>query len=158
MITPYIRWMFRRDMDEILDIENQCFQWDSWTEKDFVYTMRQRNVIGMVAEYDEQVVGFSVYEFHKKYVVLLNVAVLPELQRQGIGKAMIAKQKQKQKLSLHRRERLQLTVDETNLAAQLFFRSQGFKATGIDRDPWGVGRDAYKMAYRHRKPARKQLA
>ena len=44
-----IRWMIRRDMPEVLDIERLSFEF-AWTEEDFLCCLRQRNCIGMVAE------------------------------------------------------------------------------------------------------------
>lgn len=146
MINPYIRWMIRRDMDEVCAIEEACFQWDVWNEKDFVDALREFSIIGMVAEHDETIVAFMVYEVFKHRIDILNFAVLPDVWRQGVGTAMVAKLTGK--LSDKRWTRLTLAIDEINLAGQLFFASQGFRAVGIDRDPWDAGRDAYKMVYR----------
>ena len=52
-INVHIRWMIRRDMPEVLGIENSSFEF-SWSEDDFIRCLRQRNCIGMVAEYDER--------------------------------------------------------------------------------------------------------
>ncbi|MDA8746115.1 ribosomal-protein-alanine N-acetyltransferase RimI, partial [Rubripirellula amarantea] len=57
----HIRWMIRRDMPAVLAIENKSFEF-SWTEEDFIRCLRQRNCIGMVAEENDQVVGFMIYE------------------------------------------------------------------------------------------------
>ena len=60
-MNVHIRWMIRRDMPEVLEIEQSSFEFP-WTEEDFIRCLRQRNCIGMVAEYDEKVVGFMIYE------------------------------------------------------------------------------------------------
>ena len=53
------------------------------------------------------------------------------------------------KLSSHRRTRITLEVRETNLAAQLFFRTQGFKAMQVLRAFYeDSGEDAFLMQYR----------
>ncbi|MEZ6091062.1 MAG: ribosomal-protein-alanine N-acetyltransferase RimI, partial [Pirellulaceae bacterium] len=49
--------MIRRDMPSVLDIEAACFEF-SWSEDEFIRCLRQRNCIGMVAEENDQVVGF----------------------------------------------------------------------------------------------------
>ena len=41
-LCVHIRWMIRRDMAEVLDIEGQCFEFP-WSEDDFVRCLRQRN-------------------------------------------------------------------------------------------------------------------
>src|SRR3989344_7006679 len=60
----YVRWMIRRDMPEVLDIEQQCFEFP-WDEEDFIRCLRQRNCIGMVSQDEEKVKGFMIYELHK---------------------------------------------------------------------------------------------
>ncbi len=61
------------------------------------------------------------------------------------------------KLSLHRRTRILLEVRETNLAAQLFFRHQGFRAVSVLRDFYDdTTEDAYLMQYRYR-PAETEI-
>ena len=52
------------------------------------------------------------------------------------------------KLSSHRRTRITLEVRETNLAAQLFFRKQGFRAVRVLRAYYeDSGEDAFLMQY-----------
>jgi ribosomal-protein-alanine N-acetyltransferase len=53
------------------------------------------------------------------------------------------------KLSAHRRTRLTCEVRETNLTAQLFLKSLGFKATRVIRNFYkDFNEDAYHMQYR----------
>lgn len=143
-----IRWMIRRDMPSVLDIEEQCFEFP-WSEEEFIRCLRQRNCIGMVAELSEQVVGFMIYELHKNRLHILNFSVHPDFQRQGIGKAMI--EKLVGKLSYQRRSRIMLEVRETNLPAQLFFKDLGFRAVSVLREFYEDSpEDAYLMQYRYR--------
>jgi [ribosomal protein S18]-alanine N-acetyltransferase len=145
-LRVHIRWMIRRDMPEVLQTEQESFDY-SWTEEDFLRCLRQRNCIGMVAEHGEKVVGFMIYELHKNKLHILNFAVHPAFRRHGIGCQMIAKLVGK--LSSHRRTKITLAVRETNLAAQLFFRSQEFKAVKVLRNYYeDSGEDAYLMQYR----------
>jgi ribosomal-protein-alanine N-acetyltransferase len=137
--------MIRRDMPEVLEIENQSFEFP-WSEEDFVRCLRQRNCIGMVAEFEERVVGFMIYELHKTRLHILNFAVHPEYRRRGVGTSMV--QKLISKLSHQRRNRILLEVRETNLSAQLFFREEGFRAISVLRDFYDdTTEDAYLMQY-----------
>src|SRR5258708_30124318 len=145
-VRVHIRWMIRRDMPEVLHTEQESFEFP-WTEEDFLRCLRQRNCIGMVAEQGEKVVGFMIYELHKAKLHILNFAVLPSARRLGVGTQMVAKLISK--LSSHRRTRITLEVRETNLAAQLFFRSQNFKAIKVLRSFYeDSGEDAFLMPYR----------
>jgi len=145
-LPVHIRWMIRRDMPEVLAIEEQAFEFP-WQEEDFIRCLRQRNCIGMVAEAGERVVGFMIYELHKTRLHILNFAVHEQLRRRGIGAQMA--RKLMSKLSLDRRSRIVLEIRETNLPAQLFFRSLGFRAVSVLRNFYeDTPEDAYLMQYR----------
>ena len=146
-VGVHIRWMIRRDMSSVLRIEEDCFEF-AWTEKDFIRCLRQRNCIGMVAEKDDEIVGFMIYELHKNRLHILNFAVHPDHRRHGVGNAMCSKLFGK--LSHERRNRIMLEVRETNLEAQLFFKSLGFRAISVLRDFYDdTVEDAYLMQYRY---------
>jgi len=103
----------------------------------------------MVAEHEERVVGFMIYELHKARIHVLNFAVAPPFRRKGVGSQMIAKLIGK--LSTQRRSRIALEVRETNLDAQLFFRSNGFRAVSVLHSYYDdTPEDAYVMQYRYR--------
>lgn len=147
-VCVHIRWMIRRDMPEVLGIEGQSFEFP-WSEEDFIRCLRQRNCIGMVAEYDEHVAGFMIYELHRNRLHILNFAVSAAFQRRGVGRQMV--EKLTNKLSPQRRNRILLEVRETNLAAQLFFRNLGFRAVAVLRDFYDdTTEDAYLMQYQYR--------
>jgi [ribosomal protein S18]-alanine N-acetyltransferase len=147
-LKVHIRWMIRRDMPEVLAIEQKSFEFP-WCENDFLRCLRQRNCIGMVAEHDDQVVGFMIYELHKARLHVLNLAVGSRFRRLGVGAQMI--EKLIGKLSSQRRNRILLEVRETNLAAQLFFRSSGFRAVSVLREFYeDTPEDAYLMQFRYR--------
>lgn len=139
------RWMIRRDMSEVLEIERQSFEF-AWSEDDFLNCLRQRNCIGMVAERQERICGFMIYELWRTQIHLLNFAVAPNKRQQGIGSRMISRLIGK--LAQQRRQELILEVRETNLIAQKFFRSGGLKATGIMRHHYiDTDEDAYVMKW-----------
>lgn len=147
-LRVHIRWMIRRDMADALEIETDGFEFP-WSEDDFIRCLRQRNCIGMVAEQEDRVVGFMIYELHKTRLHLLNLAVSKEYRRRGVGAQMLAKLTAK--LSTQRRTRILLEVRETNLPAQVFFRTQGFRAVSVLRDFYDdTTEDAYLMQYRYR--------
>lgn len=147
-IRVYVRWMIRRDVPEVLAIEAESFEFP-WSEEDFIRCLRQRNCIGMVAEYQERVVGFMIYEVHRTKIRVLNFAVAAQYRRLGVGSQMLAKLIGK--LSAQRRTRIQLEVRETNLPAQLFFRDNGFRAISVLRSFYDdTPEDAYVMQFRYR--------
>ena len=146
-LPVHIRWMIRRDMPDVLAIEQECFEFP-WYEEDFIRCLRQRNCIGMVAEASERVVGFMVYELHKHRLHILNFAVSEQFRRRGVGTQMA--KKLITKLSHDRRSRIMLEIRETNLPAQLFFRTLSFRAVSVLRQFYeDTPEDAYLMQYRY---------
>ena len=140
-----IRWLIRRDMPEVLDIERGSFE-SAWTEEDFLCCLRQRCCIGMVAEYNHRIVGFMIYELHKAKLHVLNFAVDPEFYGQAIGTQLV--EKLVDKLSQQRRQEIVLEVREGNLAAQLFFKKMGFRAVLIMRNHYNdTDEAAYVMRF-----------
>lgn len=127
-LVVHIRWMLLRDQPEVLRIEKEGFP-EPWSHTELTDTLCQKNVMGMVAEYNDRVVGFFVYHLGGKLIEVINVAVAAEFRGHGVGTAMI--EKLKSKLQDKRRVKLAAFVSEHNLGAQLFFRSQGFIATEI---------------------------
>src|SRR5262245_35310405 len=86
----HIRWMIRRDMAEVLHIEEHSFEY-AWTEEESRRCLRQRKCIGMVAEHGEKVVGFMIYELHENKLHILHSAVHGDWRRAGVGGQMVAK-------------------------------------------------------------------
>ena len=140
-----IRWLIRRDMPAVLEIEAGSFEF-AWTEEDFICCLRQRNCIGMVAEVAGEVVGYMIYELQKSRLRILNFAVAPGARRTGVGRGMV--RRLIDKLSQQRRTEIILEVRETNLPAQMFFKSAGFKAFRVVRDRYDdTTEDAYAMHF-----------
>ena len=144
--TTHIRWMLRRDLPEMLDIERLCFDFP-WREEDFIRELRKASIIGMTAERDERIVGYMLYELFPSRIALLNFAVRPSLHGEGIGRAMM--EKLKGKLSLNRRHKITVKVRERNLEGQLFFKHMGFAAVDVLRDHYddSPGEDAYLFEF-----------
>jgi [ribosomal protein S18]-alanine N-acetyltransferase len=153
MLPVHIRWMIRRDMPEVLQTEQESFEY-AWTEEDFLKCLRQRNCIGMVAEHNEKVIGFMIYELHKAKLHVLNFAVHPDYRRQGVGRQVVAMLARK--LSSHRRTRLTAVLADHNLAGHLFFRACGFRSVRVLRDYFTTPpADGYLMRYKIPSSARR---
>ncbi len=141
----HIRWMIRRDMPQILEIEKSSFEFP-WNEDEFMHCLRMRNCIGMVAEINEDVAGYMVYEIKRREIELLSFAVHPKYRRNGVGRTII--ERLIAKLDYQRRSRIVVEVRERNLPAQLFLRGMGFLCTQVLRNHYETAtEDAYLMEY-----------
>jgi len=141
-----IRWMIRRDMPEVLEIENLSYEWP-WIEDDFLQLLRARNVIGMIVECSEKVVAFMVYELHKPSLKVVNMTVHPQYRRQGFSAAMV--EKLTSKLSTHRRKKIEVMVRESDMEAQCFLRAMKFVAVNVSRGDYDdTDEDGYLFQFR----------
>jgi ribosomal protein S18 acetylase RimI-like enzyme len=164
---PTVRWMVHMDLPQVVRIARQEAGLQ-WTSDDFLTALRAINTVGQVVEIDRTVAGFAIYKIQREpgaveldeverfesgpaksnrfplrplQIEIVNLAVAPEMQRQGIGRTMLYRLDQK-----IQREGgcIQALVPETNLAMQLFLRAAGYRATGVLRNHDG-GEDAYLM-------------
>lgn len=142
---PHVRWMVRRDMTEVLAIARN--NGDDITEEEILKLLRQRNVIGMVCEVGEAVVGFMIYELKKQSIDVIHFMVEPIQCKQGYGRAML--DKLKGKLTGKRRPFLKFTLHESNLEGQLFLRAHKCFAVETIRNHFEDSRDAYLFEYEY---------
>lgn len=130
-----MRWMIRRDMAEVVEIEKGSFESKPWETETFQKHLGKTSVIGMVVEEEKtgKVLGFVVYQLYAKRVHILNLAVDQWLRRLGVGRVMVEKLIAKLSGS-HRRSRITVEVEEEWLGAQLLFRECGFGVERVERD------------------------
>ncbi len=145
----HIRWMIRRDLTEILQIEETSFV-QPWSKADLEAHLKRRDtVIAMVAECGERIVGYYLHELARNKIELLRIAIRKDMRRLGIGSTIM--DKLKTKLRVGERDKLTLTVSERNLPAHLFFKATGWRATKVM--PHEFGDEAgYRMVYRIPQP------
>ena len=144
-VRVHIRWMIRRDLAEVLEIERASSS-DAWDESEFLDQLRRRNCIGMVADLHDRIAGYMIYELNKRELRVLRFAVDPQWRRKGVGAQMVSKLVGK--LSHLRRRQIWVNVRETNLAGQLFLRSQRFRAVEVARECYAdTNEDAYVFRY-----------
>ena len=142
-----VRALSRRDVPEALAIERACYS-SPWGEADFDVVLRSPRSFALVAELDGELCGYLIGEQEAGRVQVLNLCVAARARRRGVASCLVhavARQ-------LRARQRLVTIVSERNLAAQLFFHSQGFHAVTILRRFWQSADDAYLFEYRHGEP------
>jgi [ribosomal protein S18]-alanine N-acetyltransferase len=142
-LRTHCRWMIRRDMSETLAIEAGSPE-PRWTEEDFLARLRQRNTIGMVAEYGDRIVGQMVYSLQPDRLDLLNFGVHPAYRRRGVGEQMVCKLIGK--LSSHRRTHIDVAVRESAVDMQLFLRACDFWCHRVSQGMFDT-EDGYLFRY-----------
>ena len=144
----HIRWMILRDLPKVVEIE-QLSSDDAWNEKKMLNSMRQRNVIGLIASSvspdNEQILGFIVYELNKRTIDVLKFCVDPPARRSKVGSQMI--ERLQSKLQNLRRTRIRINLERENGDARAFLEKHGFTEI-IDDDVNDVAKNARLMEYR----------
>ena len=143
-----IRSMAPRDLRQVLEIGRHSPPPD-WNSKDFFNAMYARDFISLVAERRQRIVGFVVCAGSQPgkrirlvgrivrsligegappvKLDLLNIAVAPDFQQQGVARELLAGVEER----LQPGDRVRAFVPEPNLPLQLSLRSAGYQAHAV---------------------------
>jgi ribosomal-protein-alanine N-acetyltransferase len=131
-INESIRWLIRRDMDDVMQIDDVGYV-EPWSESKFISTLRKKTVIGVVATNGfNRTIGFCLYELQKTQIEILRMAVSPQWRRKGVASAMI--DRLKDKVANQKRCGVACEVDGHSIFSQLCFRDNGFTGHAIADD------------------------
>lgn len=138
----YTRWLIKRDLPAIIDIENASFPYP-WTEEEFLDVLKQRNSVGFVFEEKETIIGYVLVQLNKDSCEIINFAVAEDRRKQGIGAKMLTDiiVRYANKRSVF------AVISDINLGAHLFFSRMNFYATQVLKNYFDVGHDAYEFVY-----------
>jgi [ribosomal protein S18]-alanine N-acetyltransferase len=147
-LKPDVRLLGQDDIHEAVRIEIASFEFP-WTGSEFLEYVGSADKRGYTAKVGSAVVGYIAFEpiVHRQYVRIRNIAVDPHCRRIGIARYLIEYVREEYELN-DRYKYLVATVRETNLDAQLFFKSVKFKCTKIIYDYYlgeGYTEPAYLM-------------
>lgn len=129
-LTCSVRWMIHKDIKDVLDIEHTANQ-DIWTEEELRDCLRQPDHIGLVAEYEDAIIGFCVYRLAPKSIKIFKLAVNPYYKRMGVGTAIL--NRIKKKMDIAKRKLLTTVVSERNIEGQLFLKACGLSCNKIEK-------------------------
>ena len=140
-----VRWVLEADFEGIESIERHSFE-QRWSGAELRGVLRTREAAGVVVEVNRRLAGYMFYELHPSRVEVLTIAVEYRSRRLGCGTALLGWLKARMTTE---RQRMETVVRERNLSAQLFLRSQGFRAERVLRGYFAdTDEEAYQMVYR----------
>ncbi len=139
-----IRWLIRRDLEAIVEIEQLSFQ-SPWTEAEFLSALRDRTIIGRVIEVNGTVQGFLISQMHKHHFDVINMAVRPSERRKGYGTSLLERLERQLDPHGKRRRYIEASLKAENEAANNFFRKLGYRAYRFKRHYYECGSDAVVM-------------
>lgn len=154
-MTPKITLtaLHREYLPQVLVIEKSNSQeanplGGAWSKEDFMQVLAIPSHHGIVAWRGSKIVGFAVYCLSMDKIHIANMAVHADYLNESVGSQLIMKLKAK--LRPKRRVSLEIDIRESNLRAQLFLRSRGFKAICVCRNWYEKPRkeDCYKFQFK----------
>lgn len=141
-----IRQIDREDLASILAIQNKCPQAAHWLEADYVRLAEEPGATILVAELETtsppKVLGFATFHRVIDEAELGNMAVDPDYQRQGVGKALL--EEARKRLLEAGTKRVYLEVRPSNKPALGLYYSMGFGLYSLRKDYY---RDPLENAY-----------
>ncbi|MBP9216539.1 MAG: ribosomal protein S18-alanine N-acetyltransferase [Agitococcus sp.] len=139
-----LRLMTTADISAVCAIEQQV-QYAPWTPKLFSDSLERH--LCWVAQKNQQVVGFFVVQFIVDEAHLLNIAVDPTQQKQGIGRVLL--DNVQQQAIAKKANTIFLELRATNQRALALYQMAGFNEIGLRKNyyPAAQGKeDAVIMA------------
>lgn len=131
--------MTEADLDAVVEVERRSHPFP-WTRGNFADSLAAGYGAWLARE-DERMIGYAVMMLVLDEVHLLNITVLPELQRRGLGSALLG-----HLFDLARMRsatRMLLEVRPSNASGQALYKRHGFAEIGRRRDyyPAQAGRE-----------------
>jgi ribosomal-protein-alanine N-acetyltransferase len=153
---PRVRIYRSSDYYYIDAIEQEGFN-QPWTSEELKTILDYPCNMVYVAEHGNIVVGYMCYTWTKNYYNIFNIAVAKNYRLQGYGKELVGKLIERLGPPLfttdgvtsglvHGRNRIVITVRESNLDAQLFLKKVGFRYFADDNDYFD-GEKGYVFKY-----------
>ena len=139
------RTMRPSDLETVVRIERLSFD-TPWERRVFARHLQDEGTHCYVAVKGPRIVAYAALGFSEGTARLLNFAVEPAYRRKGAGSQFM--ESLFRFCQHHDCVRLEVEVRESNLGAQLFGRTVGFRATKVLRKHFeDTGEDAYLMQH-----------
>lgn len=134
-----------KDIPGILNIEQICFQEDSFSEKQFVYLIKRAKGIFYVILEQDKVIAYVSLLFHGKthYLRVYSIAVHPEYRGRSLGQHLM--ECTLQAARMYDAKKITLEVKDSNAPAIALYMKNGFMPIGIKPYYYHDGSDAVYM-------------
>lgn len=127
MIVP----MQRCHVPQVAALERQCFS-DPWPEQILLHELENPLSLWLCAMDGERLAGYIGSQTVLGEADMMNLAVLPELRGQGIGRALVLALCEALKVQFQAQS-LTLEVRASNAAARALYAGLGFTQVGLRR-------------------------
>jgi ribosomal-protein-alanine N-acetyltransferase len=138
-----IRPMVHADLQQVSQLEQNIFP-DPWSLRSFNESLDEERVGAWVTTCRDQVIGYMITLWVEDEIHILNLAVSPNFQRQGLASRMLTTLED---LAVgHGSHNFWLEVRSSNTIAQQFYRRHGFIQIGSRQNYYRNKEDALIMA------------
>ncbi len=135
----------KEHLQQLYEIEQECFS-PPWSTESLLAELESEHTICLGANFGETTVGFCLLSVIAGEGTVLQVAVLPEYRKKGIGKQLtLAAMKQAMKLGA---EVVFLEVRVSNSSARGLYQALGFKEIAVRKGYYRDGETAMIMQWR----------
>lgn len=133
------------DLDQLVEIENRCFETDRLSRRNFRYMLTKGHAATLVDEREGQVCGYAMVLFSDgtSLARLYSIAVDPDWQGHAIGRALAEAAEQVAVDGECVSMRLELRPD--NAAALQLYHSLGYRQFGYVADYYEDHADAIRL-------------
>lgn len=122
----------RKDLDQLYEIETECFRREAFTKKQIAQLLIDYNSISLLARHNGKAVGFIIGRISVKGEALaghiLTLDVLPAQRRRGIGRRLL---QELESIFLQKSmSESYLEAREDNVAALRLYKRMGYERIG----------------------------
>lgn len=130
------------NVDEVLDIENNCFE-EKWSKETLLNEISLPNKHYLIAKYNNEIVGYIGVEECYDELSLLKVGVKENFRNYGVGTKLLS-----YTIDLQKQKGLKkyfLEVNVNNIIAKNLYKKLGFKQVSIRKNYYKNGDDCLVM-------------
>jgi ribosomal protein S18 acetylase RimI-like enzyme len=160
MIPTTLRAARSDDLSALLELEALCFDIDRLSRRSFLRWIQSSHAFFQVMETDAtspRLIGYVLVLLHQgtRLARLYSIAILPELQRQGLGRHLLTHAEQM--AADEGRLAMRLEVGRTNTPGISLYESNGYRSFDIVENYYEDHTDAIRMQKRIRFPSDQNL-
>ncbi|MEN2975357.1 MAG: GNAT family N-acetyltransferase [Candidatus Caldarchaeales archaeon] len=135
-----------RDLDEVYQIELECFGKDAYPRWVFKHLLKNSNSIFLKASLKDLLIGFIAGLCSGRRCHLYTIDVSKAYRRMGVASKLLDAFEKK---ALEKNvEEIILQVEVSNLPALNLYLKKGYKIIKRRENYYGIGRDAYEASKR----------
>ena len=131
------------DLEQVNSIANDTLR-ESYNMELFTHLFENQSGSFFVAEFEGEVLGFALaVPLTQRSMRILMLAVRSDMQRAGVGRALLDLCKEHAKLRMMAEMVLEVSIDNEN--AIEFYRKNGFSVISVIKKYYNDGSDAFVM-------------